>query len=607
MAGSNDTKRSIRVFIASPGGLEIARRAFKDKIDELNKGFGDGRGVEFVPLGWEDTLSPAGQRVQSEINKDVESCDLFLLVLDKVWGRRNKDAVWHPVACLPGLAKLRASNTMEEFSLAMSRWEKLQRPAVHVALKKLPVDANRDPGPELKCVLKFRRILAESGKVLYKEWENTDQFSSIVDAVLRAHARPDDNDPGDTIDHAPEPPDFGPEFRQRLTELEAELMLARKESLRAQKEVAELRSRLPAQTSKKRKGKESRAATQAKFSAARAQSARAEALALGLAESAARAALEGKIEQARQDFAAAIEGTTNLRVLFLGYQFFFRIGELDEAERLMRCWLAISGPDAQTAATAAAYGNLGLIHKTRGELDEAERMHRKSLGIEEKLGRLEGMASDYGNLGLIHRQRGDLDEAERMLRKSLAIHEKLSHLGGLANDYGNLGLIRWSRGELDEAERMHRKALEIDEKIGRLKGMATEYGNLGLIHRERGELEEAERMHREALEIHEKLGRLEGMANNYAAIGLVHVGRGEPDEAERMHRAALQIEEKLGRLEGMARQYANLGGVSNNRGDGREARGFWTKSRDLYARIGMPHMVAEVQGLLDGMDDPPAA
>ncbi len=162
MAGSNDKKQVIRVFIASPGGLEVARRAFKDKIDELNNGFGDGAGVEFVPLGWEDTLSPAGQRVQSEINKDVESCHLFLLLLDKVWGRRNKDAVWHPVACLPGLAKLRASNTMEEFSLAMSRWEKLKCPFVHVALKKLPVDANRDPGVELKCVLKFRRILAQS-------------------------------------------------------------------------------------------------------------------------------------------------------------------------------------------------------------------------------------------------------------------------------------------------------------------------------------------------------------------------------------------------------------------------------------------------------------
>ena len=33
------------------------RRAFRDLCEELNDGFGDGAGVRFDPLGWEDTLS----------------------------------------------------------------------------------------------------------------------------------------------------------------------------------------------------------------------------------------------------------------------------------------------------------------------------------------------------------------------------------------------------------------------------------------------------------------------------------------------------------------------------------------------------------------------
>ena len=70
---------------------------------------------------------------------------------------------------------------------------------------------------------------------------------------------------------------------------------------------------------------------------------------------------------------------------------------------------------------AIAYGNLGLIYRTRGELDKAEEMFRKGLKIDEKIGRLEGMASDYGNLGLIYRTRGELDKAEEMIRKSLKI------------------------------------------------------------------------------------------------------------------------------------------------------------------------------------------
>jgi len=50
---------------------------------------------------------------------------------------------------------------------------------------------------------------------------------------------------------------------------------------------------------------------------------------LELAQNAAKAALEGKVEEARQGFAKALDGTTNLRALYLGYEFFHRIGELD--------------------------------------------------------------------------------------------------------------------------------------------------------------------------------------------------------------------------------------------------------------------------------------
>ena len=55
-------ERTIRVFIASPGDLAVERRAFKDVIDELNTGFGDGAKVKFEPLGWEDPLASADGR-----------------------------------------------------------------------------------------------------------------------------------------------------------------------------------------------------------------------------------------------------------------------------------------------------------------------------------------------------------------------------------------------------------------------------------------------------------------------------------------------------------------------------------------------------------------
>ncbi len=170
----------------------------------------------------------------------------------------------------------------------------------------------------------------------------------------------------------------------------------------------------------------------------------------------------------------------------------------------------------------------------------------------------------------------------------------------------SLGLIHETRGDLDQAEGMHRKALEIDEKLGRLEGMANQYGNLGLVYRKRGELDHAEAMHRKSLEIGEKLGWLEGMASQYAGLGLIYRTRGDLDQAEEVHRKALAINEKLGRLEGLGVAYGNLGAVSEARGDPETAREYWTKAREVFAQIGMTHMVARLQKWLDGGTNGPA-
>ena len=247
--------------------------------------------------------------------------------------------------------------------------------------------------------------------------------------------------------------------------------------------------------------------------------------------------------------------------------------------------------------------NLGLIYRRRGDLDEAEKMHRKALEIEKKFGRFEGMSIAYGNLGTICLIRDDLNEAEKMYRKSLEIDEKLGQLEDMATLYGNLGLVFPARGDLDEAEKMHRKGLEIDEKLGRIERMGNHYGNLGVIYTKRGNLDEGEKMLRKSLEIDKKLGRHEGMATIYGNLGLIFKTRGDFDDAEKMHRQSLEIDTKLGRLEGMANQYGNLGNIFETRGELCEARKLWVKARDLYAKVGIPHMVEKVQGLLDDLPD----
>ncbi len=66
----------------------MERRAFKDVIEELNDGFGDGAGVKFEALGWEDTLASTGRRSQGVINREIDRCDVFILACTAGGGRR---------------------------------------------------------------------------------------------------------------------------------------------------------------------------------------------------------------------------------------------------------------------------------------------------------------------------------------------------------------------------------------------------------------------------------------------------------------------------------------------------------------------------------------
>jgi len=477
------TQRVIKVFIASPGDLAVERRAFKDTVDSLNKGFGRGANVTFEPLGWEDALSQVGRRSQSVINKDIDACEVFILVMWRRWGQEAPDAAPY------------SSYTEEEFYRALARFEKDGHPTIFVFFKHIDPGQMADPGEQLKKVLDFRKKLEASKKVLYHSFTDATTFNAEIDKHLVAYARGECGPivPGS----APILPDS----------IKAEMDAQRKAY---EKAIAEL------EQMKKQSQRDAEAAEKARAQAkdAEARALAAEQLiaaktsidALDLAEQAAKAALDGRVEEARQSFAKALDGTTNLHILYLGYSFYRRIGDLDEAERLMMRWLAISGRDKSTADTAAALGNLGIIAQTRGDRDAAEKLHNESLAIHRKLGYLEGQASDLGNLGNIAQMRGNLDAAEKLHNESLAIERKLGRLEGQATDLGNLGNIAQIRGDLDAAEKLYNEALAINRKLGRLEGQASDLGNLGILAEQRKDSAGVRRLWTQSRDLYAKLG-----------------------------------------------------------------------------------------------------
>ncbi|MGD8454094.1 MAG: tetratricopeptide repeat protein [Phycisphaerae bacterium] len=514
-------KRHIKVFLASPGDLAVERRAFKDQIDLLNLGFADGAGVAFEALGWEDTLAATGRRPQTVINAEIERCDVFILAMRRRWGQEAPDSQY-------------SSYTEEEFHLALERWNRTKSPEIFVFFKHVDAESMGDPGPQLAKILRFRRELEQSRNVLYRFFEDEDDFRQEIDRHLRAYAKgklPKADADRDKII-------LPIEYRKRVEQAEAE---ARKEAKRAEKARQH----------------------------AEAQAARAEELALTTARQAAQAALDGHAEEARQAFARALQGTSNLTILSLALEFYNRTGDLAQAEEISERCLAVSGRDSQTADTAAAWCNLGVIYHKRGDLQRAEEMHRKSLEIAEALDDREVVATNCVNLGVIGWRRGELDHAEELHLKAMGIYQELERGEGMANVCGNLGLIYMARRDFDHAEQMLEQALRHQENLGRLEDMARDYGNLGLIYRERGQF----------------------------------------DRAEEAFRKSLRIDEKLGRLEGMAFRYRNLGDIYADRGDRPAARKHWVISRDLFALVGAPHEVAKVQARLDELADnaPPDA
>ena len=185
--------------------------------------------------------------------------------------------------------------------------------------------------------------------------------------------------------------------------------------------------------------------------------------ALIIGRDAAKMALEGKIEEAKERFLQAINTFPDVEVLNLYGIFLMGIGEMDNAVTKFEAVINIGESSNNKETLAAGYNNLGLIYKTRGDLDKAEEFHKKALDIYKALGHREGIASQYGNLGIIYQTRGDLDKAEEFHKKALKLNEKLGRKEGMANQYGNLGIIYQTRGDLDKAEEFFKKVLIIED------------------------------------------------------------------------------------------------------------------------------------------------
>lgn len=171
-----DTRKIIRVFLASPGDLQDERRAAKAVVDEFNKLWADALGYHVELIGWEDTISQYG-RPQRTINQDLERCELVIGIMWKRWGTP------------PSKSGPFTSGFEEEFETSLTSRRSTGRPELALFFKEIDKELLRDPGEELKKVVAFREKIIAEKELLFESFKELSDFEGKVRASITAYVQ----------------------------------------------------------------------------------------------------------------------------------------------------------------------------------------------------------------------------------------------------------------------------------------------------------------------------------------------------------------------------------------------------------------------------------
>jgi tetratricopeptide (TPR) repeat protein len=569
---SNMTKLELlRVFIASPSDLVDERKMFPDVIDRVNRNKARSLNYILEAVGFGDAL-PGGGRPQEIINKDVEECDVFVLLFWKRWG---------------SISGKFSSGTEEEFTIADGRFKKDKVPHLLIYFRDPPPEMIADPGSQLRQVLKFRARIEK--QYLYQSYGQADKWAinfeshlsrwlDLYHAGKQSGAAPATSlaVSGPQSSWAPSGPETSLSFPRskvrytpKMLARYRELALARKDPRKKLQDMLDLQKVLEAKVAKLE-------TAQNKL--------RAEAA--GLAVEAMELSEKGHLTLAEEKFTKALSLYEEPEVMNNFGFFLWQIGAVERAKKMFERVLNMQSEDKQEVHDAIACNRLGNVYLTTGDLSKAQKLYERALEINTRLKRREGLADVNVSLGNVAIIRGHLKKAEDAYEKALEIYVSLKRADGMADVYLSLGNIHRRRGELSEAEEIYEKAIEINLELNRKERVAAGYGNLGIVYRRKHEFVKAEKMHKKALRINIGLGLKENIADDYAGLGNVYITQDKLAKAEKMYLKALEIDTALGRKEGIALDQNNLGEVFAARNEMDQAVQMWTKAAKLYSELG---------------------
>jgi len=180
---SEDSKRILKVFVASPGDVQKEREILVKVISELNQTLtllAPEKGLALELIRWETHVAPGlGEDAQDVVNRQLPEYDVFIGIMWQRFGTPTKRA---------------DSGAHEEFLQAYERWKKAKEFPVlyYFCQKPIPVPRTVEEVKQLEKVVAFHHELASKG--LVGEYDDAEAFADIVRPhlllVLRRYLRP---------------------------------------------------------------------------------------------------------------------------------------------------------------------------------------------------------------------------------------------------------------------------------------------------------------------------------------------------------------------------------------------------------------------------------
>ena len=244
--------------------------------------------------------------------------------------------------------------------------------------------------------------------------------------------------------------------------------------------------------------------------------------------------------------------------------------------------LAWSVPD--TAAVAAALGNIGAGFYRAGEPDSAERYLRRALHWAERAGQIRTAANATTTLATLHLDRDRLAAARTLYNDAIRLRRRVGDVRGEAADRNNIGLVDQALGDLAKARASFEESLRSSRRHGLTDASGLSLMNLGNLDVLAGNYSAAASRYESALVAYGTTGnRLDGaeVLRNY---GLLELRRGRYFAAAARLNGALKVYEAIGSETQRIQTRQDLASALTASGDLRGATAQLRRMEEVAAR-----------------------